>query len=915
MLKKILCLVLVFLLLNIPNVSAVTSTIDNFDVDRGTQTGSSLPWGSTLPFWEYFENDAGASQVSSTGALECFGSWEVSFDNDDDSQTGIRTFYNSSGGTINDLLEGIDEGDTFSYFIDTDSTLINASVVLDDQQIATASSIPIPLNTGTCDQQTWSFPVDFRSEWESLNLNDINRTEIRTIDGSAGDETISVDLFRYDYDVVADSAKEPFFDGPLSTCIVSNASCIVNSTGDSINGTTITTDINQFKISVIDTHSHIQDARAFVQSNPAIEDGSPTEQGTNCHTGSNNSCNYTFVIDLSTIDPGWILIDFNFSDHFFDYTDDESTATQESHRINSAGSSGTQDEENILWLFKASAGGGESSVITSVLNKIVVSGSVTDKAYLYTTNGSFTGQNFSNSEAGAGETGGICYDGTNFWMVDDSANKLFEYNSVGQPTGISIFVGPLDTLPTGLWCNSTHFVFAGDNTDKIYLLDSSGTLQNSFSVATEGGFPDGVTVRGNEYYVYHRSDNTVKIYDFEGNFTGESFDTSAQDSLGGGINWDGINFWLVGDETNTIYKYDDNWIFTGASFNVSTEDTGVEGITNTGLDPIIPLFPDGTTFDDNTVVAFGATYTDSLIWNEKTMGLSLDNITGSLIRQSFLPDGEILLFIENTKNLPSTFFLGFAGDGFDLFGPPIQTSPDTVIVQYFITKSPLNQCVFASLVDSRTGTVIPDRLLPEINIYHSNGTFIESVASSRATFCGLNDALGYDLTGFARGYAYEGETNVSVDDVVTIEMGGFSLTSRIFMTVFDNATDIGNLLEGAKIEFDTGGPFFTGPVGTTQFDLIRDRPTTVTVTLNGFETTHVTITPFEEFHAVNVAMIPGSGSVTDTFEPPDPESFVESVRLVIWLLFWTAAFATFLMLITFIFQLFTNFSGGRPRLP
>lgn len=350
--RRGLCLLFIMLLMLVASMSppakgSTTSVIDDFEaLDRGTKTTSGY-WDSVSsnPDWfytEFFDTSMVSEVLSSSDG--CIGNYGAKFnDNDDGVQQFIDATENKTGDDLDLLFWTLDEGDQFKYSRRAEASRtfrLRIEVGLGQQLVSDAENY-----TGGIVTRTLDFPSDF-DIWEDRDLDGGEGIVLEVFDYlESGSADACIDWIRFVYDVLSDSAREPKFDGASNDA--------TDITGF-VNGSSTTSDALIFTIPIVDDHSHIEaNPKAFVVGQEgSIFDSSPTEVGSDCHTGIGNSCNYTFTLDISSLPAGVYQIDYDIRDHFYQYTSDETTTVQEYHRIRNTGTA--QDSENLLWFTKTS---------------------------------------------------------------------------------------------------------------------------------------------------------------------------------------------------------------------------------------------------------------------------------------------------------------------------------------------------------------------------------------------------------------------------------------------------------------------------------------------------------------------------------------------------------------------------------
>src|SRR3989344_4560214 len=79
----------------------------------------------------------------------------------------------------------------------------------------------------------------------------------------------------------------------------------------------------------------------------------------------------------------------------------------------------------------------------------------------------YTGFNFSIADQETSPRG-IAFNGTNFYIVGDTNDTVYEYNLTGNYTGFNFSIAAQETSPRGIAFNGTNFYVVGDDTDRVY---------------------------------------------------------------------------------------------------------------------------------------------------------------------------------------------------------------------------------------------------------------------------------------------------------------------------------------------------------------------------------------------------------------------------------------------------------------
>lgn len=115
---------------------------------------------------------------------------------------------------------------------------------------------------------------------------------------------------------------------------------------------------------------------------------------------------------------------------------------------------------------------------------------------------------------------GIATDGTDIWMIDAAANRIFAYaNAASWREGVyassSSFLLDYDNQqPTGLTTNGTVLWVTDDQDDAVYVYDTSGKLIGSWQLDARNCSPAGITMDSSNstLWVVDRADHTIYGY-------------------------------------------------------------------------------------------------------------------------------------------------------------------------------------------------------------------------------------------------------------------------------------------------------------------------------------------------------------------------------------------------------------------
>lgn len=170
--------------------------------------------------------------------------------------------------------------------------------------------------------------------------------------------------------------------------------------------------------------------------------------------------------------------------------------------------------------------------------------------------------------------GGICWDGTHFWIVGGPVDAVFQYTSNGTYTGTSFDVSREEGVPTGIAWDGTHFWVVGTDSDAAHQYTSAGVYTGtSFDVSGQLSNPVDITWDGTHLWVLSSSTGAFQ-YTTGGTYTGTKFVTNSVSSSGfSGITWDGSGFWLCNSSSKLVFKFSTAGEYTENSFSTNEEDS------------------------------------------------------------------------------------------------------------------------------------------------------------------------------------------------------------------------------------------------------------------------------------------------------------------------------------------------------
>ena len=207
------------------------------------------------------------------------------------------------------------------------------------------------------------------------------------------------------------------------------------------------------------------------------------------------------------------------------------------------------------------------------------------------TNVAYSGVSFSLS-AQTTNARGITWNGSHFFVLNQSANKVYKYTAAGVYTGTEYALS-IGSLPTGITWDGTYFWVVTTGNNKVFKYNASFVYQSiEFNIATRTTDPAGITHDGTHLWVIGSNANLSK-WTTSGTDTGVNFDVSTHANGATSVAWDGIYLWIIGYVLDTAFQYTTAGVYTGTSINAASQETNPRGLTFAGSD----LWVSGLTAD------------------------------------------------------------------------------------------------------------------------------------------------------------------------------------------------------------------------------------------------------------------------------------------------------------------------------
>jgi len=157
---------------------------------------------------------------------------------------------------------------------------------------------------------------------------------------------------------------------------------------------------------------------------------------------------------------------------------------------------------------------------------------------------------------------GICWDGSNFYLVDTDDEKVYKYNSAWVFQA-SFALNVATVNPIGITWDGTFFYVHDTDDSKVHKYNTAFVLQSQHDLHADNDHGVGLCWDGTYFYVADIDDSKVYKYNSAWVFQ-ETIDIT--DSKG--IEWDGTYFYIIG-ATQKVYKYDSKWNLQSGLYNVS----------------------------------------------------------------------------------------------------------------------------------------------------------------------------------------------------------------------------------------------------------------------------------------------------------------------------------------------------------
>jgi len=195
---------------------------------------------------------------------------------------------------------------------------------------------------------------------------------------------------------------------------------------------------------------------------------------------------------------------------------------------------------------------------------------------------------------------GVCWDGTNFWVLDHGRLKIYKYESDWSYLG-AWDDWPLDAFnssPVGIEWDGTNFWVLDQVDNEVYKYTDAWVYITKIALHANNTDCNGLCWDGTYFYVADNADDL--IYKYTSAFV--YVETHSVVSTPASVEWDGDHFYVGSDNDDRIYKYDEDWVLQDDNFKIELSVTDNNGISfdGTHFHVIEPLGDKSYKFDFHT---------------------------------------------------------------------------------------------------------------------------------------------------------------------------------------------------------------------------------------------------------------------------------------------------------------------------
>jgi hypothetical protein len=187
--------------------------------------------------------------------------------------------------------------------------------------------------------------------------------------------------------------------------------------------------------------------------------------------------------------------------------------------------------------------------------------------------GTYQSTSFDTAASGNGAPVGITWDGTYFWVTDNTDAEVYRYNANGTYSSFSFDTGASgNTALLGITWDGTYFWTTDSADEEVYRYNANGTYSSfSFDTAGSGNSnPTGIIWDGTYFWVTDNTDDEVYRYNANGTYSSFSFDTAGSgNTVPVGGTWDGTYLWVTGNGTAEVYRHNSDGTYSSFSFDTA----------------------------------------------------------------------------------------------------------------------------------------------------------------------------------------------------------------------------------------------------------------------------------------------------------------------------------------------------------
>ncbi len=176
---------------------------------------------------------------------------------------------------------------------------------------------------------------------------------------------------------------------------------------------------------------------------------------------------------------------------------------------------------------------------------------------------------------------GISSDGTDIYVVDGGADRVYVYSSGGAALS-NWALASGNSAPFGISSDGTDIYVVDRGADRVYVYSSGGAALSNWALASGNSAPFGISSDGTDIYVVDRGADRVYVYS-SGGAALSNWALASGNSAANGISSDGTDIYVVDGGADRVYVYSSggaalsNWALAPAN-------SGPNGISSDGID-------------------------------------------------------------------------------------------------------------------------------------------------------------------------------------------------------------------------------------------------------------------------------------------------------------------------------------------